>query len=664
MSGTKPHRALKADEIAELERRGSRSEDWSRVRVVDGFSPDAVARVTFGGDVVLGGFRAKVGLPGGEARSGVYDSRLVNVRVGDDALVDRVGLLANYDVGAGASVMNCGHVAVEGKTAFGNGVEIDVLNEGGGRELKLFERLSAQLAYMAVCYRHRPKLVAALDRMADEFADARRSSRGTIGEGARVWNCARIVNVAVGPAATVDGAAELVEGSVLSNTEAPSVVGAGVVAREFIFATGSTVDGRAIVSKTFVGQGTRIGRQFSAEACAFFANCEGFHGEAVSVLAGPHTVTHHKSTLLIAGMLSFYNAGSATNQSNHMYKMGPVHQGVLERGSKTGSSSYLLWPARVGAFTAVIGKHYSNFDTRNLPFSYITDEKGRSVLAPGTNLFTVGTRRDGEKWPARDRRTDPDRLDTISFAVFSPYTVGRILKGHAEVSELYANASRELDYVTYNGISVKRLLCRAAKKHYALAIKIYFGDVLARRLEAAGDADPAETLAAGSGPGAGEWVDVLGLLAPRAEVEALCDSIERGEAGSLAEIEGRLRALDEIYDSAEWVWAADAWARWSDKPFDKRFNEMTREELGGVVRDWRDARVKLNNMILGDAEKEYTGQTRIGFGIDGADGDDAARDADFEAVRGTFDANKFVGELRRESAGVAERAERILARLG
>ena len=45
-------------------------------------------------------------------------------------------------------------------------------------------------------------------------------------------------------------------------------------------------------------------------------------------------MTHHKSTLLIAGMFSFMNAGSGSNQSNHMYKLGPIHQGAMERGAK------------------------------------------------------------------------------------------------------------------------------------------------------------------------------------------------------------------------------------------------------------------------------------------------------------------------------------------
>ena len=81
-------------------------------------------------------------------------------------------------------------------------------------------------------------------------------------------------------------------------------------------------------------------------ATALFEN-----GEACAIFAGPFTVSMHKSSLLIAGMYSFLNAGSGSNQSNHMYKLGPIHQGIVERGSKTTSDSYILWPARVGAFS-------------------------------------------------------------------------------------------------------------------------------------------------------------------------------------------------------------------------------------------------------------------------------------------------------------------------
>ena len=113
---------------------------------------------------------------------------------------------------------------------------------------------------------------------------------------------------------------------------------------------------------------------FSALHSLFFANSEGLLGEACHVFAGPYTLTHHKSTLLIAGYYSFFNAGSGTNQSNHMYKMGPVHQGIMQRGCKTSSDAYLLWPAHIGAFTMVMGRHYHHANISHLPFSYLLEE--------------------------------------------------------------------------------------------------------------------------------------------------------------------------------------------------------------------------------------------------------------------------------------------------
>ncbi len=122
-------------------------------------------------------------------------------------------------------------------------------------------------------------------------------------------------------------------------------IGDGVTATDFIMCSGSRVEDSAILSDCFVGQGVRMGRQIAAENCLFFANCEALHGETCSVFAGPYTVTHHKSSLLIAGLFSFYNAGSGTNMSNHMYKLGPLLQGILERGSKTGSK---IWGQKYG----------------------------------------------------------------------------------------------------------------------------------------------------------------------------------------------------------------------------------------------------------------------------------------------------------------------------
>ena len=74
-----------------------------------------------------------------------------------------------------------------------------------------------------------------------------------------------------------------------------------------------------------------------------------------------------------------------------MYKLGPIHQGAMERGAKTTSDSYILWPARVGAFSLVMGRHVNHADTSNLPFSYLIEQQNTTYLVPGVNLRSVGT---------------------------------------------------------------------------------------------------------------------------------------------------------------------------------------------------------------------------------------------------------------------------------
>ncbi|MFO8006563.1 MAG: DUF4954 family protein [Candidatus Brocadiia bacterium] len=651
------YRSLTAQEISELEDAGCHAEEWSRVLVAEGFRPGAVARCTFSGAVRLGAFEEPIRHGATHLPSGVRDSYLHEVTVGSNSLVQSVGLLANYDVGREACILSCDSLTVEGETSFGNGVRIEVLNEGGGREIPLFDRLSAPVAYLAVCYRHRPRLVDAIEQMVRHYAAGKEGTRGAIGEGARVLNCRTIRNVAIGVRATLEGCTLLQNGTICSSAEAPTTVGAGVTASDFIIGTGSVVDGGAMLKQCFVGQACRIGRQFSAEGSAFFANTECFHGEAVSVLAGPYTVSHHKSTLLIAGVFSFYNAGSGTNQSNHMYKLGPLHQGVVERGSKTGSSSYLLWPSRVGPFTVVLGKHSAHFDTGSLPFSYIDESDGRSVLWPALNLFTTGTKRDGMKWAARDRRTDPEKLDPIRFEVFSPLTVGRMMQGIAELEELYASAPREQEYVRHVGIDIKRLLCRRAPRRYRMAVEAYLGETLVRRLEAA--EDPADALARPSAGAAGEgdWVDLLGLLAPRGQVESLCDAVERGQVDTLDALQGRLQALCDAYEDHEWAWVLAAWEEWHGEVPAK----MSTAELAGVVRDWEETALKLNAMILKDAQKEFDQTSRIGYGSDGGG---EAQSRDFQAVRGEFETNEFVRTLREESETIRARARAVLSALG
>ena len=349
-------RSLTPGEINVLEATGSVAEDWAHVRVAAGFDPSCVREVSFSGECRLGVFDGNFTFPGGVTKpAGIYRATLFNVTVGDHSrIADIHGYIANYDIENGALVANVDKIYVEGVSSFGNGVEVAVLNETGGREVAIHDRLTAHEAYLEAMYRHRPKLIASLKRFAADYAKTRASNRGVIGAGAHVTDSGLLRNVYVGPGAVVDGVARLSNGSLMSRRDSPVVIGRGVIADDFIVQDGSHVDDCTRITRCYVGQSCELGHGYSASDSLFFCNCQEENGEACAVFAGPFTVTHHKSTLLIAGMFSFMNAGSGSNQSNHMYKLGPIHQGAMERGSKTSSDSYILWPARIGDRKSVV----------------------------------------------------------------------------------------------------------------------------------------------------------------------------------------------------------------------------------------------------------------------------------------------------------------------
>ncbi len=480
------YRPLRADEIQRLTSQGCTADDWGGVQVTEPFLAERVRGVEFAGKVLLGSLSGNVRrAPAAAKPCGLYNARIQDCVVGNGVRVANIGRhLAGYHIGDSALIENIGLMEAHASASFGNGVEVVALNEAGGREVPLFNSFSSQFAYLVCVYRYRSDLLTRLLEMARREAEAATKDYGTVGDGAWIAGVPRIVDVNIGPSATIDSAQALVNGTILSHPDAATTIGDAVVAKDFIVAEGAQVAGGAIINKSFIGQGCRVGNQFSAENCLFFANCEAFHGEAVSVFAGPYTVTHHKSTLLIGGMFSFYNAGSGTNQSNHRYKLGPTHEGKMERGCKTGSFSYMMWPCRVGPFSVVLGKHTRSFDTADFPFSHLeADPTGRCELIPAHYIATVGTLRDGDKWPKRDRRTAPELRDVLCFDVFSPMTVGRMLAGAGSLARLQESTDRSIASVNIGGAEIKRVLLRMGAKRYNAAVERYLLEQIFHRLE-------------------------------------------------------------------------------------------------------------------------------------------------------------------------------------
>ena len=569
-------RELTVNEIAQLEERGCWAEDWSDILVDEGFVPSFLSNVMLYGHNEIGNLNGTVELEEGFRRHCcVHNAVLRNVIIGDDCLVENIrGYISNTQIGDRCYVANVGVITNQEGSTFGCGTEISVLNEGGDGNIVIFEGLTAQLAWLMINFPKVKKLATVNTQMTAPH----------IGSNSRVVGVKEMNNVRIGEGCEVQGSCKLNNCTILSTDDAATLIGSDVIIEDSVVAAGASVIDGAKVYCSFVGESVHIGKGFSSEASVFFANSYMDNGESCAAFCGPFATSHHKSTLLIGGAFSFYNAGSGTNQSNHAYKMGPIHWGTLDRGSKTASGSHILWPAHVGSFSMVMGKVQNHPQVQKLPFSYVIVEGRDTWLVPGINLRTVGTWRDVGKWPKRDKRPLSARTDLINYAFPNPYIIQSVLDGKALLEELLQQNPESTDVFTYGGCRIKRSALLKGIQYYELAIKLFlyhcFQDNTAETNEANG----------------GRWVDMMGMLAPQSELESVARDIERGSISTASELCEILQQIHQHYKQYEQTYANSIMQQQGSNLFIDRDHWF---------REAEEAHALWLKMVKDDAEKEF-----------------------------------------------------------
>ena len=635
-----PYRKLTENEISQLTNNSCSCDNWENIEVANGFSPTHIKDTHFSGKIKLGTLGKVFHLSGNLSKHACINRAVIhNCEIGNDVVIENINnYIANYSIGDNCFIQNIDVLFTDGKSTFGNGIEVNVLNETGGREVHINDKLSAHFAYIYSLYRHRPELISQLRKIIDFYSEKHASETGVIENDCMIVNVGFIKNVRFGAFSKITGTMSLKNGSINSNEHAPVHIGRGVIAEDFIVSSGSKIDGGAIISRCFVGQACHLDHNYSASDSLFFSNCHGENGEACALFAGPYTVTHHKSTLLIAGMFSFMNAGSGSNQSNHMYKLGPIHQGIVERGAKTTSDSYILWPAKVGPFSLILGRHYQHSDTSDMPFSYLIEKDNNSYLVPGINLRSVGTIRDAKKWPSRDGRKDPNKLDFINFNLLSPFTIQKVFAGIDILENLKRTAGETSGVYTFQSCIITNSSLKRGLKLYNIIIHKFLGNSLIKKLENTrfeSIDEIREQLKPQTEVGEGEWVDLSGLIVPKSEVDKLIAGIENGSISKLKEINAVFREMYENYYAYEWTWAL----RKIEAYYQIDRNTITADDIRHIVRKWTESVVSLDEMIYDDARKEFSLSSKTAFG---SDGNTQQQELDFEQVRGAFDSNPFV----------------------
>ncbi len=589
------YRHLTQEEIDVLERNSCWAENWECVMVAETFKPYGFHRVVFYGDIRLGSFDKQVEVTKGFTKhAGINDATLRNVTVGNDCLIEKVGnFINNYTIGDDCYISNiCTLETTEGAT-YGEGHIVSVLNEMGDGNVILFHDLNSQLAALMVKYFKDKNLRDNITRLINEEIRFTLPERGTIGNGVKIINTKEITNTVVKDDCEINGASRLSDCTIMSSKDASVYIGTGVICENSIISNGCSITNSVKMQDCFVGEACQITNGFTAEASVFFANSFMANGEACAAFCGPFSASHHKSSLLIGGEFSFYNAGSNTNFSNHAYKMGPMHYGVLERGSKTASGAYVLMPAKIGAFSVCFGKLMNHPDMRCLPFAYLLAYGETMYIVPGRNITTVGLYRDIKKWPKRDRRAPSSRKSIINFDWLSPFTVGEIVQGKKILEALRQAGGNNVSSYNFQEYIINASSLRKGIKYYDIALRIYMGAVLKRAVKGGFLGKPASTI------GEGDWNDLSGLLLPASEEQRLVDDIKNGNVESVKDILNRFKDIDQHYREYQWTWTYRMILDYYG------LEELTEPDMQRIREDYVRARRAWIAEIRKDAEKEF-----------------------------------------------------------
>ena len=279
----------------------------------------------FYGDIQLGSVQKEVEITKGFVKhSGINDATLRNVTVGNNCLIEKIGnYINNYTIGDDCLISNISVMETTEGATYGEGNLISVLNEVGDGNVIFFHDLNSQFAAFMVKHFNDKDLKNAIRRLIKEEIARTNPERGTIGNNVKIVNTKEITNTVIQTDCEISGASRLSDCTILSSEYASVYIGTGVICENSIISDGSSIVNSVKMQDCFVGEACQISNGFTASQSVFFANSFMSNGEACAAFCGPFCASHHKSSLLIGGMFSFYNAGSGTNFSNHAYKMGP-----------------------------------------------------------------------------------------------------------------------------------------------------------------------------------------------------------------------------------------------------------------------------------------------------------------------------------------------------
>ncbi len=532
-------------EIDQLTTQGCSCSDWSQIFFAEPFRLEAIRDVTFSG-------RCHIGTLDPTKNSRLSACSLDNCDIGNDVYIRHVGLIRNYSIGDEVRLGNVHELIYCPEPQEMAKFTAAVLDETGRRSVPFNMHTTAQIAFLTAYAVHNSAITFRLKQLiGEETAQLYAHPMGEIASGSEILYCGTLHNILILSPSIVRDIVRM-DYCILS----ASRIMAGSLLEHVVAMPDSTI-AHSILKHCFVGENTIVEDGFTAHDTLIFSNCHLSQGEAAASILGPHTVSMHKSSLLIGGCFYCFNAGSGTNQSNHHYRLGPIHFGIAERGCSTSSDSYILWPAHIGIYSKIAGRILTRPNLANLPYSTVAAKGSETYVKPGSELLSLGLYRNLIKWKNRDKRLIPDNskeslFDIIDYSFFSSYATYRLMMGYKMLQHLSAKYPRAERYVV-EGAYIEKDDLDNGIKHYRAALLYSLVNMLERRLCAEDDhgdprplfhrllTDDRDTKILSRTPAIRRYYDLLGCTLSYHALEAIYEALEHHQIATASDLHRQLR---------------------------------------------------------------------------------------------------------------------------
>jgi NDP-sugar pyrophosphorylase family protein len=438
-------RKLKSQELEILIKNENYCSNWDDFLVTDPFNPALIRNSNFYGLIRLGMLRNVLlkhhdfSVP-----AGIRNSTVISCDIGSDAAIQDCSYISHYIIGDTTILSRIDEMQTTNHAKFGNGVlrdgenedvriQIDIMNEAGGRSVLPFADMLPADAYLWAAYRDDRELTEKLTAITQENYGSPRGLYGTIGSGSVRKSSLIIKDAAIGDCAYIKGANKLKNLTIHSSEDEPTQIGEGVEMVNGIVGCGCHIFYGSKAVRFVIGRNCNLKYGARLVHSVLGDNSTVSCCEILNNLIFPIHEQHHNNSFLIASLIQGMSnmAAGATIGSNHNSRAndGEIRAG---RGFWPGLSVTLKHSSRFASFVLIAKGDYPYELNIGLPFSLVNNnvKKDRLEVMPAYfwmyNLYALernswkAVNRDKRKIKAQHIETDylaPDTAEEIISAL-------------------------------------------------------------------------------------------------------------------------------------------------------------------------------------------------------------------------------------------------------